>query len=155
VLEDAQARILLTQSHLSEVLPRSAATVIYFDSHEDEIAGEKEENPFCATIPDNLLYVIYTSGSTGIPKGVQISHRGLVNYAGHLLSDFSLGSGDRVLQFAPLTFDTAAEEIFPCLLSGAALVLRTDTMLDSPEIFLQRCREWQVTVPTPPHIGMN
>ena len=53
---------------------------------------------------------------------------------------------DRVLQFASLSFDTAAEEIFPCLATGATLVLRTPSMVDSVSGFLDRCREWQVTV---------
>src|SRR5712692_5314416 len=89
--------------------------------------------------PDNLAYVIYTSGSTGRPKGVQIPHRCLVNYATHARDAFDMGPATRVLQFASLSFDTAAEEIYPCLISGGTLVLREPDMLGSIEGFLARC----------------
>src|SRR5439155_7951814 len=43
---------------------------------------------------------------------------------------FDLQAKDRVLQFASISFDVAAEEIFPSLLSGASIVLRTDEVTD-------------------------
>src|SRR5581483_1307785 len=43
-------------------------------------------------------------------------------------------------------FDTAAEEIYPCLASGATLVLRTAAMIQSAPAFLARCDEWGITV---------
>jgi amino acid adenylation domain-containing protein/non-ribosomal peptide synthase protein (TIGR01720 family) len=66
--------------------------------------------------------VLYTSGSTGTPKGVVTSHEALVGYALDLAGRLGLGSGDRVLQFAPMSFDVLAEELFPAWLSGAAVV---------------------------------
>ena len=96
--------------------------------------------------PDDLAYVIYTSGSTGTPKGVEIAHRSLVNFACASAESFSLQPADRVLQFASLSFDTAVEEIFPCLITGATLVLRSDRMLDSASAFLNQCRRWRITV---------
>jgi amino acid adenylation domain-containing protein len=71
-------------------------------------------------------YLLYTSGSTGRAKGVLVSHRSLVNHATAMARRFALVAQDRVLQFATLSFDVAAEEIFPTLAAGATLVLRGD-----------------------------
>ncbi len=75
--------------------------------------------------PEDLAYVIYTSGSTGQPKGVEIEHGGLVNHAQEIARRLDLGPGDRLLQYLSLSFDAAAEEIFPALISGAALHLHS------------------------------
>ncbi len=96
--------------------------------------------------PDRLAYVLYTSGSTGAPKGVMIRHGGLARYVAEARRQLALSPDDRVLQFASLGFDTSAEEIFPCLASGAALVLRTDAMLGGADLFLATCEAWGTTV---------
>ena len=72
--------------------------------------------------PTSLAYVIYTSGSTGAPKGVEVSHRGvvrLVREAGYTL----FGPGEVYLLLSPLTFDVATLEIWGPLLNGGRLVL--------------------------------
>jgi amino acid adenylation domain-containing protein len=96
--------------------------------------------------PDNAAYVIYTSGSTGRPKGVVVSHRALANYATAAVDLYGVTPSDRVLQFASLSFDASAEEIYPAMLGGAALVLRTEEMLTDAATFFARCAEWGVTV---------
>ncbi|HEV7514944.1 MAG TPA: amino acid adenylation domain-containing protein, partial [Thermoanaerobaculia bacterium] len=88
----------------------------------------------------------YTSGSTGRPKGVMGVHRSLANFVRALAGEIGLGRGDRLLLFAPLTFDASALQIFPTLTSGAALVLhRNPTRLASAEI-MQLCARQHVTV---------
>jgi non-ribosomal peptide synthetase component F len=108
--------------------------------------GEQGFLPLVEVTADHPAYVIYTSGSTGRPKGVEITHGALLNFIGTASNAFALGGEDRVLQFASISFDAAVEEIFPSLIRGAALVLRTDSMLDSVSLFLERCRDWQITV---------
>ncbi len=98
------------------------------------------------TAPETLAYAIYTSGSSGRPKSVGVSRSALGAYVASAIERFGLTDDDRVLQFASISFDTAAEEIFPALASGAALVLRDDEMLNSPAVFLRRCGELGVTV---------
>src|SRR5262249_26474149 len=93
-----------------------------------------------------LAYVMYTSGSTGTPKGVLVEHRAVVNYARTAVADYGLGPGDRVLQFASISWDTSIEEIVPSLIAGATLVVRTAAMLDSLLVFSERCRAWGITV---------
>ncbi|MBE2225198.1 MAG: AMP-binding protein, partial [Anaerolineae bacterium] len=62
------------------------------------------------------------------------------------VTDYPITGNDRVLQFATIAFDTAVEEIFPCLTQGGSLVLRTETILHSMEIFLNSCADWGITV---------
>ena len=155
MLQDTNAPVLLTHQRSSESgrdsHPRlpildSQLKVICLDAEREIIARESEENPCSDLSMDNLAYVIYTSGSTGKPKGVTITHRALHNFAVSARASFALFPGDRVLQFASISFDAAAEEIYPTLISGAGLVLRTDSMLASVASFLEHCAEWRVTV---------
>ncbi len=96
--------------------------------------------------PDALAYVIYTSGSTGNPKGVLVPHKALANYVVYAAQRFGLEPRDRLLQFSSLSFDAAAEEIYPTLLTGATLVLRNDAMLSSVPTFLRSCAALGLTV---------
>ena len=82
----------------------------------------------------------------GKPKGVMLTHGGLVNYIQTLNDTCHLNSADRVLQFFSISFDAFAEEVYGALTSGATLVLRTDEMLSSPKVFLRQCRELEITV---------
>jgi amino acid adenylation domain-containing protein len=117
MVEDAQIPVLLTEEHLLGSLPEiPAAAVLLLDP------GEAERLRGAAT-PDSLAYVIYTSGSTGRPKGAMIPHRGWSNLADAQRRLFGLGPGDRVLQFASLSFDASAWEIAMAFGAGATLVL--------------------------------
>ncbi len=146
MLEDAQISVLLTQQRLVPGLPKHEAKIVCLDADWKIIAQESQENLSTQLTFKNLAYVIYTSGSTGKPKGVTIQHNSLVNYVKTACLEYELKSSDRILQFASISFDTAAEEIFPCLVQGATLVLRTDSMLSSIPSFLQTCQALNLTV---------
>ncbi|MEG4456885.1 amino acid adenylation domain-containing protein [Microcoleus sp. N9_A1] len=146
MLSDSQVSVLLTQEKFASSLPVDAAQVIYLDTDWQNIGEHREENPLTQVKASNLAYVIYTSGSTGKPKGVMIEHRSIVNFTSSVITIYNITQSDRVLQFASIAFDWAAIEIFPCLSAGGTLVLRTDDMLMSGSTFVQRCREWEVTI---------
>ncbi len=147
MLEDAHIRFLLTQEAAATDLPAYNGRVIVLDGAERTAIDQASvENPETLSSPSQLAYIIYTSGSTGHPKGVMIPQEALVQYVTAAISAFAITSSDRVLQFASLSFDTAAEEIYPCLLSGGQLVLRTPEMLDSMSVFTQTCAAEHVTV---------
>jgi len=93
----------------------------------------------------NLAYLMYTSGTSGTPKGVQLEHRGLVNYVLQLAELTGLEAGDRVLQFASPGFDIAIEETMTALLSGATLVVREPAMSQSVADFCAGCQRHGIT----------
>ena len=68
MLDDAGARVLLTQSALLERLPPDRARIVLVDADAAAIAAEPATAPAIALDPANPAYVIYTSGSTGTPK---------------------------------------------------------------------------------------
>ncbi|HBL31858.1 MAG TPA: non-ribosomal peptide synthetase, partial [Acidobacteria bacterium] len=96
--------------------------------------------------PETPAYLIYTSGSTGRPKGVVVPHRAIASFVRAAKASYEIGPGDRVLQFASISFDTSAEEIWPALAAGATLVLRSAEMALSIERFLEELRRWEITV---------
>jgi amino acid adenylation domain-containing protein len=145
MLNDSQISVLLTQRHLADSLPKNQAQVICLDTEWQVISTESEENLVTGVKPSNLAYVIYTSGSTGKPKGVMIEHQSLVNFIAATTVLYELNSSDRILQFSSISFDSAVDEIYNPLSCGATLVLRTDEMLNA-STFMQKCREWQLTV---------
>jgi amino acid adenylation domain-containing protein len=93
----------------------------------------------------DAAYVIYTSGSTGRPKGVVVPHHAIAAFVRGAHDSYSLGPGDRVLQFASISFDTSAEEIWPALASGATLVLRPEDMASSIPHFVREVERLGIT----------
>ena len=144
MLSDSGAGVLLTQSTLADQFSAYTGKLLYLDSA--ETAAYASTNLAAAARPADAAYVIYTSGSTGKPKGTLIEQRSLANFARAACHEYQIVDTDRVLQFASLSFDTSAEEIFSALTSGATLVLRTDAMLSSAEHFLRACDEFGITV---------
>ncbi len=146
VINDTGLPLLLTQRALMERLPQIPSAVICLDSARDKISHESDQNLGTRPNSDDLAYVIYTSGSSGDPKGVEISQGALANFSSWATVAYNLEPSDRVLQFAAVSFDAAIEEIFPTLIRGAALVLRTERSLASIRAFVDNCRDWKVTV---------
>ena len=67
------------------------------------------------------VYSIFTSGSTGVPKGVVISHRGMIDLADWLVETFEFTDKDALGNQTPFYFDGSVKDICICLKSGAAL----------------------------------
>jgi amino acid adenylation domain-containing protein len=146
ILDDSKAEVILAQRSTVESLAGAAAKVLCLDDDWYETGTQAYDNLQSHVAAENLAYFIYTSGSTGGPKGVMVRHSSLVNYTEAAVAKYGIAAGDRVLQFASINFDTSAEEIYPCLIGGGTLVLRTGDFIDSVSIFRQKCLELCLTV---------
>jgi acyl-CoA synthetase (AMP-forming)/AMP-acid ligase II len=75
---------------------------------------------------DAVAAVIFTSGTTGAPKGVLVTHAGLLHFAEVSAASRGLGADDRVYAFLPMTHIFGlATVLMSALQAGAALVLRS------------------------------
>lgn len=73
---------------------------------------------------DGDLAVVYTSGTMGKPKGVQLSHRALVENAVRTSQLLALSSEDRVLTAIPFSAVFGFSAMLGAMATGATLVLQ-------------------------------
>lgn len=141
MVENAKVSVLLTQSHLREILSTENLSVFCLDTDQDLIANQSTANPINQVSIDNLAYVIYTSGSTGKPKGVAMPHRPLVNLLDWQQRQSFAGLGSKTLQFTPVSFDVSFQEIFSTLTTGGTLILIYENDQRNPFTLLRYLRE--------------
>jgi long-chain acyl-CoA synthetase len=74
---------------------------------------------------EDTASIMYTSGTTGTPKGVMLTHRGIVFGAYTKTEPFGIKQGDVVLCVLPLFHSGGLNDLaFPCIYRGATIVLR-------------------------------
>jgi amino acid adenylation domain-containing protein len=128
MLEDAGAKVLLTQDSFRDELSPHDAQVVCLDTEWEDIAAENNENPKRRTSPANLAYVIYTSGSTGKPKGAAIEHHSAVTMVHWARDFFSADQLSGVLASTSVCFDLSIFEIFVPLASGGKVILAVNAL---------------------------
>lgn len=96
IVEKTEAKCLIVGN-------RKLATKVKVFCIADLLHGSSVETKITWSRTQKIAYTIYTSGSTGIPKGVQVTHRNLVNY----------------LYWAAKTYIKLEKEVFPLFSSFA------------------------------------
>ncbi len=164
ILDDANVKVVLTQSALPSTLPQTQAEVLVIDQRgqaplpdlfisqgpEMNEAAERstsQEEGLAPAVASKLAYIIYTSGSTGTPKGVMVTHRSAVN----LLTALQQAIYDkqptplRVSVNAQLSFDASVKQLLQ-LLSGHTLVIIPEEIRASGPELLDYLSAQQVDV---------
>jgi amino acid adenylation domain-containing protein len=146
MIEDSKVAVLLTQKHLSDSLPRSAARVVLLDADRMLFDRREKTRVESGAGAEDLSYVIYTSGSTGAPKGVVLNHRGRVNNFLDFNRRFSVGPGDALIALASLSFDMCAYDVFGTLAAGATIVLPRPDEMQDPVAWARILNDHKVTI---------
>ena len=143
MLEDSGTELLVTEPKVKwdgktafkgeTICAVQASADIRAESQDADAAATRNARESAG--PDDLAYVIYTSGSTGRPKGVMVEHRSLVNLCAWHIREFGVTERDRATKYAGFGFDASVWEMFPYLVSGAAIhVIPEDIRLDSTQL---------------------
>ena len=154
MIDDSGMRLIVTQYDLSIRLPQNTAQLVCLDNGQEELPPDRGENPVTKVTPENLAYVIYTSGTTGKPKGVMVSHKGLVNLAGALGRAYYVEADSRFLLFASFSFDASLAEIIMTFYEGATLILGTRSELMPGTDLAQLLNKHKVTHVVLPPSGL-
>ncbi len=127
MLEDSGVRVLLTGRSARRSLDGFQGPVVTLRPGGQAAGagtrpGKAPASP-ARVLPRHPAYVIYTSGTTGAPKGVVVTHHGIVNHMLWMRAALPFDASDRVLQKTPIGFDAALCELWASLLSGSQLIL--------------------------------
>ncbi|NUP25702.1 MAG: amino acid adenylation domain-containing protein [Nocardia sp.] len=138
---DSQSTVGLTTTSASELLPDTVDWLTLDELTGTDCRPVRDADRVRPSRVDDLAYVIYTSGSTGMPKGVQVSHRGLANLVADQRSRFGVGPGTRVLHIASPSFDAAVLEYLWAFATGAQLVIAPPEVYGGDELARLLVRE--------------
>lgn len=123
MMADAGLACLITHSMLRSQLTDCPDLVVELDTSPVAAAPPLGQTPDAHATADSLAYVIYTSGSTGQPKGVQLSHRNVVNFLTSMALEPGMTAADRLVAVTTLSFDIAVLELFLPLCTGGCVVI--------------------------------
>lgn len=139
---DCRALAAKLFAHTGELLPSVALDPVALTADTVPLSGLSR--PLGG--PRDLAYTIFTSGSTGRPKGAMVERLGMVNHLLAKVEDLDLGTGDRVVHNAPVTFDVSVWQMLaPLLVGGSVRVVTHETAAD-PDALFALIRDEDVTV---------
>ena len=121
VADTALSVIITSAGALTDRFDTSSLTVIDVVDDAATIATAAADPLEVAS--GELMYVIYTSGSTGVPKGVQVTHRNVVNFLTSMQTCPGFTSADVLVAVTTLSFDISVLEVFLPLVTGGQLVV--------------------------------
>jgi len=121
VLDDCRPSLFVTDRAsrpVAAALTGEPGRLVVVDEPERELP---ERGPARSTSPDMPAYVMYTSGSTGRPKGALHDHAHVLHQTRTYRDALGLGPDDCLTWLHSHAFSASRLDIFPALLTGAAL----------------------------------
>ncbi len=146
MLADAGPALVITRENLLNFISTSTVKTLCLDRDQGKIGAEATTNPVSTVNLTHLAYTVYTSGSTGQPKGILITHRGLVNFSLAVIEKYGISAADRRLQFVSMSADVLIGDLFPYLIAGGTVVLRPDGDILTIREFLGFLEAQHITV---------
>lgn len=146
ILTHAQVPLLLTTTSLLHGLPQSTGTTFCLDQLQAYEQVAERPLPELSVQPQHLAYVIYTSGSTGVPKGVMVTHEGMLNHLWAKIVALDLNEHDVIAQTASQCFDISVWQFLAGLLPGGRIHIFPDAIAHDPGYLLCEMQHGAISI---------
>jgi amino acid adenylation domain-containing protein len=123
MVHDCGAPVLVTDGKARARCPVGGDVRVMSIPEDCDGAVADENDPPGRSFGAQLAYMIYTSGSTGQPKGVMITHGGLINYLAWSIAAYRLGTGRGAPVHSTLSTDLMVTSVWTPLLAGERVVI--------------------------------
>jgi long-chain acyl-CoA synthetase len=105
LFSNARNRVVVCERQFAAAMPDVEHLFVVEELDELEAAGDPGfdfEAAWRAVTPDDVLTLIYTSGTTGNPKGVQITHRNIVETVRSYAQIVDFPDGGKIVSYLPM-----------------------------------------------------
>ncbi|MCM3738295.1 amino acid adenylation domain-containing protein [Bacillus cytotoxicus] len=151
MIKNSGVKIVLSQSSLAHMGEFGCEVM---DLNTEKLFHGENSNLNKISNDTKLAYVIYTSGTTGNPKGGAVEHEGIINLTNTFKRDLEINSDKKILQFASISFDAFAWELYMSILLGAELHITSEEVIMNPIKLSQYIKDNEINILTvPPFIA--
>lgn len=126
MVQDAGARVLVTQDHLAGTLAIPGGVELRIEDLTPDASSLPDSPGSAAHDPAQLAYVIYTSGSTGRPKGVMLPHATVTRFFSAMDERVGASPAGTWLAVTSVCFDISVLELLWTLCRGFTVVIQAD-----------------------------
>ena len=146
IFDSLQSKVVLTNKANCEKLKSLYdGNIICTDEiGEDNVSPDIINEVLQNLIDTDPVYSIFTSGSTGNPKGVVISHRGVIDYIDWAIQTFEVDENTVIANQAPFYFDNSTLDLYLMFATGAKLIVVPDEYYAFPAKLLDLLNQKEV-----------
>ncbi len=119
------------QSRISYIIENSEASFIFNDT---DMSFTLPPDKVGVRLKNNLMYIIYTSGSGGVPKGVEITKKGILNFIDGVSKVIEFSRNKRIACLSTVSFDIFFLESIMALYKGLTVVLANSNEQQNPKL---------------------
>ena len=140
------AAIITTMEHKEEAeeLLSEGIILTYEEAQKSPANVEKIRSTTNMVIDADVLYVLFTSGSTGIPKGVIISHKGIIDLSEWIADDLGFNENTIFANQSPFYFSFSVYEIYQTLRNGSTTYIVPQKYFSQPTRLMAYLEERKV-----------